>query len=29
MERELYPEAISWIARGRVQIDDGRINIRP
>jgi len=28
MERELYPEAISWIARGQVRIEKGRLIVR-
>jgi phosphoribosylglycinamide formyltransferase-1 len=28
-ERELYPEAISWIAAGRVRVDGGRIVVDP
>jgi len=29
IERELYPEAISWIARGRVRMEDGRLVVQP
>ena len=28
-ERELYPEAISWIAQGRVRIAGGRVTVEP